>query len=91
VAEIPHRRLRLTLDLEADNLGSLTVALENIARDLAIDGRETREVTSGGYSASYHLVLTCDPDMDGDRYREVLAAWSTARRRSRKEADRGTT
>lgn len=76
----PKRRLRLALDLGADDLSTLGAALRSIAHDLEYEDREERETTSGGYSDGYHLELTCDPAMTGDLFREELEAW---RQRSR--------
>lgn len=44
----PHRRLRLVLDLEADDLDELRRALHVIGNDLDYEGIEQRETTSGG-------------------------------------------
>jgi hypothetical protein len=74
----PRRRLRLVLDLGADDLDSLAHALHLLANDLEHDGREERMVTSGGYDSGYHLTLACDPDQTGDVYRTQLAAWHSA-------------
>lgn len=76
----PRRRLRLTLGLGADDLDEAARALEAIALDLVTDGRETREVTSGGGGSGHYLRLEWDPDMTGDRYRAELEAWRRARR-----------
>ena len=71
------RRLRLTLDLGADDLGSLGDALRDIATDLEIEDRETRTTTSGGWSSGYHLELVVtDPEMTGDKYRQCLSDMS---------------
>lgn len=83
---VPHRRLKLSLDLEADDLGELTSALENIIIDLRIQGRDIRDVTSGGYGSGFHLELSCDPDMTGDQYRVLLSQWRESRRAERVEA-----
>ena len=81
---IPHRRLRLHLDLQADSLDDLWHELRQIADDLDREGREVRDVASGGYSSGYHLTLTCDQYQTGDQYREQLEAWSAARKESRR-------
>ena len=82
----PHRRLRLQVDLEADDLDTLTGALREIALDLHIEDREQRVRVSGGYSAGYDLTLTCDQEQTGDRFRQQLEAW-TEERRAREETD----
>lgn len=80
----PKRRLRLVLDLGADDLEGVYRALRCIADDLSIEGLERRIVESGGYSSGYHLDLSVtDETMTGDRFREELSAWSKARRDAR--------
>lgn len=81
--EPPHRRLRLNLDLEADDLHELAHALMAIGNDLELEGAEMREVTSGGYASGHHLVLACDDSMDHDRFASELAAWMQERRPNR--------
>lgn len=71
----PRRRLRLDLNLEADDLDALASALRSIADDLVLVRDEKRLVTSGGFSSGYHLALDCDPEMNGVRYRFELAEW----------------
>ncbi len=77
MADTPHRRLRLQLTVEADNLDHLCRALDQISCDLDLDRQEERVVTSGGYHTGWHLPLLCNPDMDedGDQYRADLADW----------------
>ncbi len=80
----PHRRLRMKLDLEADDLDSLASALRTMANDFDIDGVETvLDRTSGGYDSGYHLSVACNPEQTGDRFREQLAAWAAERRAAR--------
>lgn len=83
VTEPPHRRLQLKLSMGADTLDDLCAALYQLTDFLAIEDDETREVTSGGYTSGHHFTLTCDPDMDGDRFRAELAEWSERRRAAR--------
>lgn len=75
----PHRRLMLRLRMEADTLDALYDGLTALAHDLLLDGREDRETTSGGVSSGYHLQLSVNPEMDHDRYVEVLTAWRSDR------------
>jgi hypothetical protein len=82
----PHRRLRIKVDLEADDIQELTRALDGISLDIERDGREERDVTSGGWGAGYHYSLTCNPDMTGDLYRDLLAHYVEQRRRKEQEA-----
>lgn len=75
----PERRLRLTLDLGADDLDEIHSALIMIANSIDLDGREEREVTSGGWASGHHLKLVVtDPEMTGDRFRELLWEWRRA-------------
>lgn len=84
---IPHRRLRLNLDLEADDLDSLTSAMRIMANDLDVEGQEVvLDRTSGGYDSGYHLTVTCNPEQTGDRFREQIATWAAARRQERRMA-----
>lgn len=76
----PHRRLRLVLDLEADDLAELSAALTRIGNDLEYEGREQREVTSGGYGSGWHLTLTRDEFMDHDRFATEIAEWHDRRK-----------
>lgn len=81
----PNRRLRLELDLSADDLDEMAGALRRLANDIDAGelDEETHEITSGGYATGYHLKLTCDPDQTGDRFREQLHEWSARRREVR--------
>lgn len=75
---IPHRRLRLKLDLEADDLDTLAHELRMIADDLEIHERESiPDRASGGLYAGYHLALTCDPEQNHERYVAQLKAWKS--------------
>ena len=86
---IPHRRLRLGLDLGADDLDELCGALRRIANDLEIEAEEEHDQTSGGYADGYRLVLRCNPDQTGDKFRGELEAWRQARVAERKAATNG--
>lgn len=68
----PHRRLRLQLDLEADSLDDLTNRLYDILTRLITDKSETTRRISGAYT----LDLTCDPEMNAERFASELEAWS---------------
>lgn len=81
----PQRRLRLVLDIEADDLTELAVALEMLAMDIATGQitEQTRRYASGGLTSGYGLTLTCDQDQTGGRYREQLSEWVRARKEAR--------
>lgn len=80
----PHRRLRLVLDLEADDVLEMAAALEMLAMDIATRHitEQTRRYGSGGLTSGYQLTLTCDSAQTGDRYREQLSRWSVDRRQA---------
>ena len=82
---IPHRRMRLVLDLEADDLDGLARSLGFIADDIEREGRTVREVTEGGSTAGFHLVIGEDPEVSAESFQADLAEWSAARRRDRVE------
>ena len=72
MSDLPRRRLVLNLSLQADDLAELGQALRTLGNDLEWENLEEREITSGGYSSGFHLTLTCDQEMTGDRYRKLL-------------------
>ena len=80
----PRRRLRLVLDLDADDLGEMAAALHRIANDVDLGEVDegTHSISSGGWATGYQLNLTCDPAQTGDRYREQLSRWSIDRRQA---------
>lgn len=84
--EAPHRRIRLELDLGADDFDELAGALHRIANDVDLGelDEETHSISSGGWATGYQLKLTCDPVQTGDRFREQLKAWSDARKEARR-------
>lgn len=80
----PHRRLRLSLHVEADDLEALADRLRIISEDLRMRRQEKLRLTSGGYlggefASGADLELRCDPRMTGDRYRDAFAAWKRNR------------
>lgn len=80
----PHRRLRLRLDLEGDELAVIVDELYNVAERLTENGSECQSSTSGGRQHGYHYDLTVtDPDMDSERFAASLQAWVEARRANR--------
>ena len=78
--DVPHRRLRLRLDLEADALDDIVAALERVAFDLELAEQETAERDSGGSAHGFHYTLTCDTQQTGDRFREQLREWHQSRK-----------
>ena len=83
MTDIPHRRHRLTLDLEADDHDELVNRLHEIGNQIDREERDTADITSGGWASGHHLTITTDPAMTGDRYRDLLAQWSADRRANR--------
>lgn len=79
----PHRRWRLTLDLEADSFDRLVGALEQLALDLSLrPGAEPnpRDITSGAPDAGYVARITEDPSITPESYRAALETWIAERR-----------
>lgn len=84
----PHRRVRLRLDLDADDWPSLVRALETLAFDVDTrpgipDGLIERVITSGGAGSGFVATLTEDATMTPERYREARDAWLARARRAR--------
>lgn len=71
--QLPHRRLRLRADIEADDLAELHRTLREIIVRLS-DENAPRHF-AGGLSHSYHFELTFNSQMDGDHYHQALALW----------------
>lgn len=85
------RRLRLTVQIDADDLDELYRSLNAIAHDVLAEGREYREVQSGGYSSSHSLLLVkAENGVDGDAYRHALSDWMQQRRDGRRRATAGS-
>jgi hypothetical protein len=81
---IPHKRLRMTLEVEAHDLGDLTRRLEQILLDIERGGSEVRNVVSSG---GWSLVLSVtNPEQTEARYAEQLRAWSAAWRAARRSS-----
>lgn len=69
----PRRRCKLKLDLEADDVRELTVALENIARHIGM-GELTSRGFSAGYNSSYEYELSEDESITHESWRAALSA-----------------
>jgi hypothetical protein len=72
----PARAVRLTLKLDADDIGELSSALHNIA-DSAERGELTTGV-SGGPSSGYIYELLQDPTITHDSYHAALREYLDA-------------
>lgn len=88
--EMPHRRHRLELKLEADDIPALLSALAAIEYDLIVKERDHDwnhpiDITSGGYDSGWHLHVTSDLTIEGDDYRTSLKTWAAAQRAARQE------
>lgn len=79
----PRRRLRLSLQLDADSLADLRSTLEQIGVELTVEG-EIGELevdrTSGGTTSGYRLRLECDPRVTHDTFVAALRKWHDERR-----------
>lgn len=86
LADPPKRRLAIRLDLGADDLATAANTLRSIAIDLDCADSEEVDRVSGGWSTGYHLTVTItDPEMTGDRFRELLEVWRQERVAERSE------
>lgn len=90
--EIPHRRHRLTISLEGDDIAALLSAIAAIEYDLIVKERDHDwnhpiDITSGGYDSGWHLHVDSDLSIEGDAYRESLKTWHEADRAARKAAE----
>lgn len=82
---VPHKRLRMTLEVEAHDLPDLSRRLEQILLDVERTGLEQRQVVSGG-GWFFELRIT-DPEQTEGRYEEQLREWSAQRRTARTAAE----
>ncbi len=80
---IPHRRYRLVLDLHADSLDELSIALRSIDFSVTADG--SRNCTTGGCGSGWHYEVTEDAAMTPEKYRADLDAWIAAERAAKEE------
>lgn len=80
--DVPRRRYRLVLDLEADTIDALSSALTSIDFEMSHpDGPVTMESTSGGYSSGWHYELTdIGPERTNAEYIKLLTRWRVKRR-----------
>jgi hypothetical protein len=82
--EVPRRKYRLVMDLEADDYAELLLALDDIGVQLSIDTRlDGAEITSGGYASGWHLEITHREQQTPEGYRRELTQWCDARRAER--------
>lgn len=81
---IPRRRFRLVLDLHADSLDELSIALRSI--DFSVTAEGSTNSTSGGCGSGWHYEVTEDAGMTPEKYRADLDAWIAADRAERERA-----
>lgn len=77
------RRVRMVLDLHADDWDELTAALDGVQVRIAeakMRGEATVGITSGGYSSGFRLDIDEDESVTGDSYRAALKAYCEGRR-----------
>lgn len=72
-SSIPRRRYRLVLDLHADSLDELSIALRSI--DFSVTAEGSTNSTSGGCGSGWHYEVTEDVSMTPEKYRADLDAW----------------
>lgn len=80
----PHRRLRLVLDLHADDVGELLRGLASVEQWIAEVDDEglgaARACTSGGSQSGWHAELTQDDKVTHDGYVASLDEWKERNR-----------
>lgn len=69
----PKRRLRIVLDLHANDWSALSDAWGDIRHAVFLDG--STNATLGGSDAGWHVEVTDNPDMTPERYRAALNEW----------------
>lgn len=84
MSEQPHRRYRLTLELQADTFEELLVNMEEIQLDLR-DGNTKRHggrfhSVMYGPSSGYVVDVHVDTEMTHERYYEQLEAYLAAKK-----------
>lgn len=90
--ELPHRRHRLTINLEADSIREIETALDEIGASLSLDDAKGRDwsgpydVTAGGHGIGWHVRLESDLSVTGDDYRTALKEWHDQVRAERRTA-----
>lgn len=77
----PKRRLNMTMEVGADDLGSLATELHLLADRLLYEEREEiPNLVSGGPRCGYVLALSCDPEQNHERYFAQVQEWLEAKR-----------
>lgn len=72
------RRFKLILDLGADTIGELAAVLHSIATEIdRMSQEEGRNITSGGYASGYTMKIEFNPEMTGEKYRNLLKEYLT--------------
>lgn len=77
---IPHRRVQMKLDIEADSLDDLASALRSLASDLELREEGDFKQVSGGFNGGHSLDLSFDQSVDHDSYLRALDEWRAARK-----------
>lgn len=84
-SDVPHRAVRIKLDLEADSREAIISALANIERRVAM--HDLTEGCSGGYDSGYTYTYTEAERPTHDEYAQALKDWLAARNSSRCEGE----
>ena len=67
----PQRRYKVTVTVQGDTWEDAVRELAETTRHVEQHGPECQQV-SGGYSSSSIVAVEHDPDMTGDKYRELV-------------------
>ena len=57
----PHRRHRLTVEVEADSLADLIGVLHYLADEIEVEGRDIRDIRHSGQASTYTAALRTGP------------------------------
>lgn len=75
----PIRRHHLQIDLHADSVSALTVALEELVLKLQTE-QMSSSIVSGGYYSGYTVSYSVDETMDHDRFVKEMNEYIESRR-----------
>lgn len=69
----PHRRHRLTVEVEADSLADLIGVLHYLTDGIEVEGRDIRDLRHSGQASTYTAVLRTSPP-SGDAHSQGAAS-----------------
>lgn len=70
----PNRKYRAVITIDANDIDSLSGALDHIQFWMTAhyDGMNNRTSISGGYSSSHHVEIIVDEEMTPEKYKQAL-------------------